>query len=106
MKDYDLGEIMQKHANAATELWNIRESYLSLLVDIKSKVVSIDQIITKRDDLQNKLLNIYSGSPRTYSKAYKEASSALKLNEELTFSDEEIDVFLPLELRKTSNKTI
>lgn len=105
MKDYDLGEIIQKHTNAATELWNIREFYLSLLVDIKSKVVSIEQIIIKRDELQNKLLNIYSGSPRTYSKAYKEASSALKLNEELTFSDEEIDTFLPLELRKISSKT-
>ncbi|MDR0683137.1 MAG: SLATT domain-containing protein, partial [Dysgonamonadaceae bacterium] len=100
-KDYDLGEIMQKHANAANELWNVRESYLSLLVDMKSGIVSIDQIIEKRNELQNKLANIYSGSPRTNSKAYKEASNALKLTEEMTFSDKEIDAFLPLELRKT-----
>jgi hypothetical protein len=102
-KDYDLGEIMQKHANAANELWNVRESYLSLLVDMKSGIVSIDQIIAQRDELQNKLLNIYSGSPRTYNKAYKEASNALKLSEEMTFSDKEIDAFLPLGLRKTEN---
>jgi hypothetical protein len=103
MKDYDLGEIMQKHANAANELWNIRESYLSLLVDMKANTISIDQIIAQRDGLQNKLLNIYSGAPRTHSKAYKEASNALKLSEEMTFSDKEIDTFLPLELRKTEN---
>jgi hypothetical protein len=103
MKDYDLGEITQKHTNAATELWNIRESYLSLLVDMKSGVISIDQIIVQRDSLQNRLLNIYSGSPRTYNKAYKEASNALKLSEEMTFSDKEIDAFLPLELHKTNN---
>ena len=99
-KDYDLGEIAQKHSNAANELWNLREDYLSFLTDIKTNQLSIDQIIEKRDGLQSKLFNIYSGSPRTNSKAYKEATKSLKLDEELTFSDEEIDLFLPKELRK------
>lgn len=100
-KDYDLGEIAQKHTNAANELWDIRETYLSLLSDIRAHTVSIGQITNKRDDLQNRLLNVYSGSPRTNSKAYTEASKALQKNEELTFSDREIDAFLPKELRKT-----
>lgn len=99
-KDYDLGEIAQKHTNAANELWDIRETYLSLLTDIKVGGISIGQITNKRDDLQGRLLNVYSGSPRTNSKAYKKASEALKQNEELTFSDKEIDAFLPKELRK------
>ncbi len=101
MKDYDLGEISQKHINAANELWDIRETYLSLLTDIKANQLSINQIINQRDDLQKRLHNIYSGSPRTNYKAYKEASKALQVNEELTFSDKEIDVFLPKELRRT-----
>lgn len=99
-KDYDLGAIAQKHTNAANELWDIRETYLSLLTDLKGNSLSIGQIINKRDDLQSRLLNIYSGSPRTTSRAYREASKALQKNEELTFSDEEINVFLPKELRK------
>ncbi len=99
-KDYNLGEIAQKHANTASELWNIREAYLSLLTDIKATTISIDKIINKRDELQSKLSNIYNGSPRTNKKAYLKARKALKLNEELTFSDEEIDAFLPKELRK------
>ena len=101
MKDYDLGEISQKHTNAANELWDIRETYLSLLTDIKAGQLSINQIISQRDELQKRLFNIYSGSPRTNFKAYKEASKALKINEDLTFSDEEIDAFLPKELRRT-----
>jgi len=101
MKDYDLGEIAQKHTNAANELWDIRETYLSLLTDIKVDQLSINQIISQRDELQKRLFNIYSGSPRTNFKAYKEASQALKVNEELTFSDKEIDAFLPKELRRT-----
>lgn len=101
MKDYDLGEISQKHSNAANELWDIRETYLSMLTDIKADQLSINQIISQRDELQKRLFNIYSGSPRTNFKAYKEASKALKINEELTFSDKEIDAFLPKELRRT-----
>lgn len=102
MKDFDLGEIAQKHTNAANELWDIRESYLSLLIDIKANQLSMGQIITQRDNLQKRLSNVYSGSPRTNNKAYREASKALKVNEELTFSDREIDSFLPKELHKTS----
>ena len=100
MKDYDLGEISQKHTNAANDLWDIRETYLSLLTDIRANQVSVNQVINQRDELQRRLHNIYSGSPRTNFKAYKEASKALKENEELTFSDKEIDAFLPKELRK------
>lgn len=98
-KDYDLGEISQKHSNSASELWNIRESYLSLLTDIKSNQLKIDQIIEKRDALQIQLSNIYKGAPRTISLAYKEATEGLKKNEELTFSKDEINNLLQEELR-------
>lgn len=33
-KDYDLGELAQKHKQAANEIWLIREKYLSLLTDL------------------------------------------------------------------------
>lgn len=99
-KKYDLGEIAQKHANCASNLWNIRENYLSLLVDIRSGIIDAESIKNKRDVLQVELFNIYRGSPRTIGKAYNEASNALKNMEEMTFSDEEIDSFLPKELRK------
>ncbi len=100
LKDHDLGEIAQKHANSANDLWDIREMYLSLLTDIKAGVVSIEDIIQKRDGIQEELSNIYNGAPRTIPKAYSLATKALKMNEELTFSDEEIDLLLPIDLRK------
>lgn len=102
VKQYDLGGLAQKHADAAVELWDMRESYLSLLTDIRSGQVEGDKIREHRDALQEKLLEIYRGSPRTIAKAYKEATKALKKLEELTFSDEEIDAILPKALRKTS----
>ena len=100
LKEYNLGETIQKHNTAALELLEVREQYLSLLVDLKARIITIEDIILKRDELQDKLNKTYKGSPRTFSKAYKEAQTALKLNEELTFKDEEIDNFLPIQLRK------
>lgn len=102
IKNYDLGSVAQKHTNSAGQLWNVRENYLSLLTDIKAGIISETEIICKRDNLQAELYNIYKGAPRSISRAYKKASNALKCNEELTFSDEEIDAFLPKELKKIS----
>ena len=101
LKDYDLGALMQQHANCASELWAIRESYLSLLTEIKAELLKADEIVKRRDELQEKLAGINLGSPRTINKAYALAQKALKVNEELTFSDQEIDVMLPKDLRKT-----
>lgn len=97
---YDLGEIAQKHSESASDIWNIREQYLSLLTDLNSDILNLEQVSEKRDELQNDLFNVYKGTPRTLSKAYKKATDALKINEELTFSKEEINNLLPMELRR------
>lgn len=103
-KDYDLGEIAQKHVNSANKLWNIKETYLSLLIDIKVHKLKPDEIIVKRDFLQNELHNIYSGSPRTYSRAYASARRSLRRYKDYMLSDEEIDAFLPTGLRVKSEE--
>lgn len=104
-KENDFGELAQKHAQAAGELWSVRESYLSLLTDIADKSANSEQIREKRDELQIELKNIYKTAPRTISEAYKKAQEALKVNEELTFSDEEIDNMLPITLHKKKPAT-
>ena len=103
LKSKDLGAIAQQHSDAAADIWNVRESYLSIITDLKMYDTNVETIKKRRDKLQEQLAAIYKGSPRTISKAYSEAKKALKLYEEMTFSDEEIDCFLPVELRKTKN---
>ncbi len=98
-KDYNLGELAQKHKQAANEIWLIRERYLSLLTDLTMKTKSIEQLQVERDKLLESLHSVYAGSPSTTFEAYKKTQDALKMNEEMTFSDEEIDAFLPKELR-------
>ena len=99
-KNYDLGELAQKHKQAANDLWLIREKFLSLLVDISMKEKPIEALQEQRDKLIEQLHTIYSGAPSTTFHAYKKAQKALKTQEDMTFSDEEIDLFLPKELKR------
>ncbi|MBH1661897.1 SLATT domain-containing protein [Stenotrophomonas maltophilia] len=100
-KDYDLGEVAQKHRQSAADVWIVREQYLTLLTDLESNAISGDQARERRDELLLELGKIYSGAPSTNAKAYLLAQKALQRMEEMTFSDEEIDKFLPRELRRT-----
>lgn len=98
-KNYDLGELAQKHKQAANDIWLIREQYLSLLTDLAIGAKELESLILERDRLVLALHAVYSGSPSTSYVAYRKAQSALKQNEEMTFSEEEIDALLPKKLR-------
>jgi hypothetical protein len=102
MKGFDPGATAQRHRDTAADIWPIREGYLSLLTDIVGGSEGIDSLRQRRDDLQTALAAIYKGAPHTDGKAYSDAQVALKQNEEYTFSDAEIDAFLPARLRMDS----
>lgn len=100
VKNYDLGELAQKHKQAANNIWFIREQYLSLLTDLLIGNSSVKDLQSERNRLLEDLDVVYRGSPSTNIKAYKMAQLSLKLSEDMTFSSKEIDAFLPEELRK------
>jgi hypothetical protein len=100
MKDNDPGQLSERHKKVATELWNIRESYLSVLTDLRSGGAE-DGLRSRRDELQAKLATIYETAPRTMDKAYENAQRGLQKKEELTFSTGELDALLPAALRST-----
>lgn len=100
-KDFNLLAIAEKHKQAALNILEVREKLLSLLVDIRIGNKEIGQLQLTRDELNEQLVNTYRGAPKTINKAYAIASKALKENEEFTFSDAEIDKFLPESLRRS-----
>lgn len=102
-KDYDLGELGQKHKQAANGLWLIREKYLSLITDLRMGEKPIEALQEERDVLLKELHGVYTGAPSTNFKAYRKAQEALKKSEDMTFSDDEIDAFLPKELKRKAN---
>lgn len=101
-KDYDLGELAQKHRQSASDLWLIREKYLSLLTDLRVGDESIESIRSRRDALLKELYGVYSGAPSTTVRAYTAAQKALQQWEEMTFSDDEIDKLLPRDLKRAA----
>lgn len=101
-KNYDLGELAQKHKQAANDIWLIREKYLSLLTDLAMGHKPLDALQEERDILIQSLHAAYTGSPSTTHEAYKKAQVALKQSEDMTFSEAEIDAFLPKELKRNT----
>lgn len=99
-KHYDLGELAQKHRQAAADLWLLRETYLALITDLRVGRESVEKVTIRRDEILARLHTVYSGAPSTTSAGYGKAQEALQKQEEMTFSDAEIDAFLPKELRK------
>jgi hypothetical protein len=100
-KNYDLGELPQKHRQAGADLWIIREKYLSLITDLRMGEKPLEALQKERDHLLDVLQAVYSGAPSTTYQAYKKAQEALQQQEDMTFSDEEIDAFLPAALKKS-----
>ena len=100
IKDIDLAETARKHRETGRNLWFIREKYLSLITDITTRDISLSEIRCQRDRLVNELHEVYRDSPSTTAWAYRRAQKALKWNEEMTFSNEEIDDLLPENLRR------
>jgi len=105
MKGFDPGATAQKHRSAAASLWPIRESYLSLLTDLRSGTIDIEAAKLRRDELQDRLAAIYKGAPQTGDRAYHRAQDALQTKEDLTFTNEEIDKFLPASLHKDTSSS-
>lgn len=105
-KNYDLGELAQKHKQAANDLWLIREKYLSLITDLVMGEKPLETLQAERDILVEELHSVYSGAPSTTFQAYKKAQESLKKSEDMTFSEEEIDAFLPKELKRAKGRSI
>lgn len=99
-KNYDLGELAQKHRQAAAELWMLREKYLALITDLRAGASTLEELTKRRDDILDDLHAVYTGAPSTTFKAYKKAQEAIQEYDEMSFSDEEIDKLLPDALKK------
>jgi hypothetical protein len=99
-KKYDLGELAQKHRQAGSDLWLIREHYLSLLADVRMREKPIEALQEQRERLVQQLYEVYRGAPSTNYEAYRMAQEALQKLEDMTFGDAEIDKFLPRELKR------
>lgn len=95
---------MVLHKNSALRYMQLRDKYRSLIVDIMNERATQEELIPRRDLLQSEYQVISDLSPQTGMLEYKEAQRRLNKagvveSEQFTWSDEEIDRFLPESLR-------
>lgn len=92
------------HKNSALKFMQLRDSYRSLIADIMNETLDTVAITKYRDTLQHQYQVICDLSPQTGGAEYTIAQGRLNKRgavsgEEFTWSDAEIDWFLPESLR-------
>lgn len=97
-KEAALGEQAQKHTVIGSKLWGVREALLSLLVDMHDGR-PVEEVRKERDRLNVMLEDVYKEAPKTNGTAYAAAQRTLKADQELFFTDDELDRMLPKRLR-------
>lgn len=61
-KNYDLGELAQKHRQAGADFWIIREKYLSLITDLKMGEKPVESLQEERDALRGVARRVFGGT--------------------------------------------
>lgn len=95
------------HKNSALKYMSLRDRYRLLITDIMNEKSSKKDILERRNALQNEYQSISDLSPATTEDDYLGAQKLLGLNgvgEQFTWSDKEIDRFLPEELKLSAYK--
>ena len=92
------------HKSSAMKYMALRDKYILLIADIMDDKVPPHEIKVRRDSLQQEYQHICDLAPQTGGREYTEAQKRLNErgaveSEQFTWSDEEIDRFLPKELR-------
>ena len=102
----DLASQMYSHKNSAEKYKALRDEYMSLIEEIMSGNIKEDILRSKKDSLRMRYTYIGENAPSTsvedYNKAQKALGIAENSDEEFTWSNSEIDRFLPQELRLNS----
>ena len=99
-KTYNLRESRDSHKLSALEFLQLKNETICILSDIKLKKIELDEATKKRNEILLKYHDICKKSLSTCNRAVKKASKALKIQKDNTFSNDEIDSYLPIELRK------
>jgi hypothetical protein len=98
-KSFDLQTFGKANKEAANQFLIIRNELLQIIGDIHLRDESVEDIEDNFKEIMQRLNNLYLSAPSTTDKAVKRASQALNCKNEYTYSENEIDRFLPVSLR-------
>jgi hypothetical protein len=76
-RSFNFEEESEAHRGIASRLWDVRESYISLIADLMSGTVSNAEGRERRDELQQAARDAYADAPRTSNRAFERAQGGL-----------------------------
>lgn len=97
---FDFDNSAATHRTCSAQLWHLREQYRALLADLQDQSITLDIARERRDELMQRLHELYKNAPPFDRSAYEAARAALPAQHESVLSDEEVDRFLPESLKK------
>jgi hypothetical protein len=102
--NFDPERMAITHKSSALKYLELRDKYMLLIADIMGGSANRKEIVLRRNTLQQEYQYVSSLAPQTGSEDYTEAQERLNKRgavsgEEFTWSDDEINHFLPKELR-------
>lgn len=103
-KSFAPHKLEKAHKEAANNLLIVRNEITCLITSIKLKNKPVGELEDRYRALMEKANEIYKDAPTTTDKAVKLAKKALKVKGDNTFSNEEIDSYLPPGLQKRDRK--
>lgn len=98
LKGFDLKNLERQHRIAANKFIVVRNQLLHIIEELHSKV-DLSQVKAEYKQILSDLNNLYLEAPSTTDSAVSKASKALDMKNEYTYTEEEIDHFLPKHLR-------
>lgn len=98
-KSFDLKNMENQCKDAAKRLVIARNDLVHIITEIHMKSRSVDEISDDYIEMMNTVNRIYVEAPTTTKKAVDRATKALKTDNEYTYTEEEIDHFLPSSIR-------
>lgn len=101
---YDLQNLVALHKASANRLVSVRDQFKMLLTKTKLQSDSVENLLLEYGELIRKRDEVYLDAPITSNWAVRRAGKALKINKDNTYSEEEIDLFLPGSLRRKANE--
>lgn len=91
------------HRSTAARLWLICEKFRALLAEIQDQLVEIPAIGQRRDALLREVAEMFAQAPPADRATYLIAKTTLRGEHGAGYSDQQLDQFLPVSLRRTAD---
>ena len=104
IKCFDLKAMEKQHKDAAEHFLVVRNELLHLIGEIHMQEKSVNELDEKFHGIEETLNALYLSAPSTTDDAVVAASIALGTNKDYTYTNDEIDRFLPPTLKGTIKK--